>query len=206
MPKAPKGEYVGKTAVFSTRIRPDLRSKLEEATKVSGRSLSQEVEHRLRRSFVEDDKIADAFGDRRTYRLMRMMADAMHLSAGSQTDWLSNPFDFHIAISAALGVLEAVSPEGAMEEESYSDAASLGAITASVIWSKVQAASASIGLQKGTFADHVASIAKADLGDYLIERSIPAVRAKLFRKYHSVEDSEQRLQDFQEESDKERDQ
>jgi hypothetical protein len=53
------------------RIRPDLRKSLERAAKASGRSLSQEVEHRLRRSFVEDDKIADAFGDRRTYRLMR---------------------------------------------------------------------------------------------------------------------------------------
>ena len=74
------GEYAGKSSVFSTRIRPDLRRYLEKAAKTSGRSLSQEVEHRLRRSFVEDDKIADAFGDRRTYRLMRMMADAIHLS------------------------------------------------------------------------------------------------------------------------------
>src|SRR5215831_7324793 len=97
----PKGEYAGKSSVFSTRIRPDLRKSLERAAKTSGRSLSQEVEHRLRRSFVEDDKIADAFGDRRTYRLMRLMSDAIHLSLNKNDEnWLDDPFRFRIALEA----------------------------------------------------------------------------------------------------------
>src|ERR1700726_3121392 len=114
MPKgpAPRGEYAGKSSVFSTRIRPDLRQKLEQGAKQSGRSLSQEVEHRLRRSFVEDDKIADAFGDRRTYRLMRIMSDAIHLSRQDQDDenWLDDPFRFRVALAAMRSVVEAIEP------------------------------------------------------------------------------------------------
>src|SRR5436190_20191158 len=104
----PKGEYAGKSSVFSTRIRPDLRKNLERAAKASGRSLSQEVEHRLRRSFVEDEKVAEAFGDRRTYRLMRLMSDAIQLSQNEENDghWLDDPFRFRIALAAMRSVVE----------------------------------------------------------------------------------------------------
>ena len=62
----PKKAIRRQVVVFSTRIRPDLRDRLEKAAKQSGRSLSQEVEHRLRRSFVEDDKLlmSSATGER----------------------------------------------------------------------------------------------------------------------------------------------
>src|SRR2546423_3193307 len=111
---APRGEYVGKSSVFSTRIRPDLRKKLEQAAKKSGRSLSQEIEHRLRRSFDEDEKIADRFGDRKTFLLMELMAKAIQFKGddGEPDQWLENPEDFEIAIAAALAVLEAVRPNG----------------------------------------------------------------------------------------------
>ena len=62
----PKGEYGGKirrTAVLSTRLQPDTRARLSEAAKVSGRSVSQELEHRLRRTFTEDDKAVEFYGN-----------------------------------------------------------------------------------------------------------------------------------------------
>ena len=61
----PKGEYGGKiarTAVLSTRLQPDTRARLSKAAKASGRSLSQELEHRLRGSFIEEDKVVDFYG------------------------------------------------------------------------------------------------------------------------------------------------
>lgn len=145
----PKGEYAGKSSVFSTRIRPDLRKNLEKAAKASGRSLSQEVEHRLRRSFVEDDKIADAFGDRRTYRLMRMMADAIHLSQEQDVteprrralpgvarrayppnkshqpdpvgdNWLDDPLRFRVALAAMRSVVEAIEPRSWLPDDGES--------------------------------------------------------------------------------------
>jgi TraY domain len=45
--RRPQGEYAGKTGVMSFRIRPDTKAALREAATTSGRSLSQEAEHRL---------------------------------------------------------------------------------------------------------------------------------------------------------------
>jgi hypothetical protein len=50
----PKGEYEKQTAVFSSRLTPELRAWVSEAASISGRSLSQEIEHRLRFSFAMD--------------------------------------------------------------------------------------------------------------------------------------------------------
>ncbi len=49
----PRGEYgrkIGRTAVLSTRLQPDTRALLVAAKEASGRSLSQELEHRLRQT------------------------------------------------------------------------------------------------------------------------------------------------------------
>lgn len=62
---APRGEYggkIGRTAVLSTRLQPDTRVRLSVAAKSNGRSLSQELEHRLRGSFIEEDKVVDFYG------------------------------------------------------------------------------------------------------------------------------------------------
>ena len=45
--RKPKGEFKGKSSVFSTRITPTTRAALEREAQRSGRSLSQEVERRL---------------------------------------------------------------------------------------------------------------------------------------------------------------
>src|SRR5438094_547490 len=61
--RKPKGEFSGKSATFSTRITPNLRKALDAAAKKSGRSLSQEVEHRLADSIYgrSDDRATRAF-------------------------------------------------------------------------------------------------------------------------------------------------
>ena len=70
----PRGEFEDKSAVFSTRIRADTRDWLEETSKESDRSLSQQVEYLLRRAREEDGKIEKAFGSRRNYALMRTIS------------------------------------------------------------------------------------------------------------------------------------
>jgi hypothetical protein len=195
----PKGEYAGKSSVFSTRIRPILRKSLEKAAKTSGRSLSQEVEHRLSRSFVEDDRIADAFGDRRTYRLMRLMSDAIQLSLDEESEqgWLDDPFRFRVALAAMRNVVEAIEPKTALLDEvseanfeTMTDA--LGAAIAGKLWLGVNQAKDSIELGSGSRADHVNSVARSDLGEDVFGRAIPAIRVA-FRK----------LQDYQEQRAKE---
>jgi hypothetical protein len=114
---APKGEYDNKSQVFSTRIRPDTRLALSEAAEKSGRSLSQEVEHRLVRSFDEEQKLTDVFGDRRTFSVMRLLASSLaqlhNLDDWSTpTHWLDDPRAFDQAILCIMTVLEAYRPHG----------------------------------------------------------------------------------------------
>jgi len=166
---APKGEYAGKSSVFSTRIRPDLRKKMEVAAKKSGRSLSQEVEHRLRQSFVEDEKISEMFGDRKTFSLMRMMALAIHmdpyLPSDGKSSWLDDPERFETAIVAALSVLEAIRPAGFVNYDRplQQILQHRGEFAAFQIWLKVKRANASLPLDKGTRTDHRNAMLKADL-------------------------------------------
>src|SRR5665213_3311745 len=112
---SPQGEYSGKSKVFSTRIRADLRSSLDAAAKVSGRSLSQEVEHRLRRTFVDEDRSENAFGSRRNYLLMRMAATALQSAQNPQNpkaEWLDDPVAFDQAMKFLNAVLKQVRPKG----------------------------------------------------------------------------------------------
>ena len=54
--RKPKGEFSNKRAQLATRVTLDTRKALDAATRKSGRSLSQEVERRLRDSLKGSDK------------------------------------------------------------------------------------------------------------------------------------------------------
>ncbi len=62
-------------------FRPSLtlRRALEDAISVSGRSLSQEIESRLERTFLSDDAKSDDFGGKEKYALARLFADSANL-------------------------------------------------------------------------------------------------------------------------------
>ena len=80
------------------------------SAKASGRSLSQEVSYRLRRTFIEDDKIEAAFGGRENYLVMRMVGLAMQWGAMTfrrkSTVWMHDPGLFDVVVKSVNGVLE----------------------------------------------------------------------------------------------------
>lgn len=110
---APKGAYAGKSMVLSTRITPETRAALVEAKTKSGRSLSQEIEHRLRRSFDHDERVIEIFGSRQNYAVLRLIAAAMEITnpvrGGS---WRDDPFAYEQMIIAVNTVLAALRPPG----------------------------------------------------------------------------------------------
>jgi hypothetical protein len=128
--RKPQGNYKHKTQVFSTRITADLREALETAAKTSGHSISQEVEHRLRRSFLNDREITSVFGNRRNYAVLKMISALMEImrpavpwsfsgvdsdaAAGTdpQKDWLDDPYAFDQLLKAVSGVMEELRPLG----------------------------------------------------------------------------------------------
>jgi hypothetical protein len=191
--RKPKGEYSGKSLVFSTRITPQLRKALEKAANSSGRSVSQEVEHRLSRTFKEDGDIVDLFGSRQTYRLMRMMADAVHVGSkdGEPVDWLSDPVAYVLARAAINSILDFVAPnevEAAINNpllQSYSNAK--GALRARLMWSDVRSGDLALPLGRGSPDEAQKSVAKSDLLN-LLDRTLNTVHDD--RLFKMIEDYE----------------
>jgi hypothetical protein len=111
---APTGNYGGKSGVLSTRIRPDTRAAIVAAAKKSKQSLSQEIEHRLRRTFIDDDKIEAAFGGRRNYAIMKLISSTIEAANPSliNRDWLDDPDTFDRATKAINGVLQIIRLHG----------------------------------------------------------------------------------------------
>jgi hypothetical protein len=109
----PKGEYGRKTArsaVLSVRIQPDTRARLAAATQASGRSLSQELEHRLRRTFTEDDNIVEFYGTEQTAAVVKLIGLTLNAAAGRTSargphEWLKEQRLFDDVIDAIVHTL-----------------------------------------------------------------------------------------------------
>ncbi len=121
------GGYGDKTAVLSTRITGDLRQSLEDAAATSGRSLSSEIEHRLRRSF-DDDRVIDQLGGQQLYAILRTVAATMSMAGTGwvseldsptdpPVDWLNDPYGYERAFWAVVTVLDAMRPPGDLSED-----------------------------------------------------------------------------------------
>jgi len=105
--RPPKGPYHGKSKTLSTRITAELRSRLEEAAGATGRSLSQEIEFRLERSF---EKAAD-FGGVLNSITLQTMGEFLHkLETATGRPWRADPVVFDMAREIAFSVLEYFGP------------------------------------------------------------------------------------------------
>jgi hypothetical protein len=115
----PRGAYHNKSRVLSTRIREDTRTALEQAASESGKSLSQEIEHRLRRSFDQDERVILKYGTRRNYAVLRIIASLMesfHKPGRENVDWLDDPEAFQQLVRAVNVVLRELAPADAVGE------------------------------------------------------------------------------------------
>jgi hypothetical protein len=111
--RRPKGEYPEKKRIFASRIREDTWAKLQEAAVRSGRSVSQEFEHRLRRGLDEDETIEETFGDQRTYALMKLAAQAVNSTlnlTNPKTHWTADPELFTQALEVIVKTLSVLHP------------------------------------------------------------------------------------------------
>jgi hypothetical protein len=113
--RPPRGEFAEKRSNFNTRITDQLRQRLDQAAKENDRSLSQEIEMRLVRSFSgEDDPRISSFGKQpSTYAIFRLAAEAVKdVEAWTGGYWLNDRFTFELAVAAISAVLTSFTPEG----------------------------------------------------------------------------------------------
>jgi hypothetical protein len=94
------GAAGSKLAHFSTRITPTLRSDLERAATLAGRSLSQEVADRLRKS-ITDDRARKARGGHNQGIMEAVGYLALVIEEDCGVAWRMDPFAF-AALSIAV--------------------------------------------------------------------------------------------------------
>jgi TraY domain len=111
--RKPRGEFKGKSAMLTTRITPELRAGLEREARRNARSLSQEIEFRLKRSLQSKPK-AGLARERDHNHALGMMAGKLAGQIESLTgmNWREDRFS-HEALRAGLAALLArLAPPG----------------------------------------------------------------------------------------------
>jgi hypothetical protein len=121
-----KDAAAGKRFPLNMRTTFDVRRHLEESAKASGRSLAQEAEYRIERSFLDQKLMIEALEltyGRELSGILMMLGEAMMMTGrqagfsatstleGSQ-NWFENGYAFQQAEQAAVAMLEAVRPAG----------------------------------------------------------------------------------------------
>ena len=120
------GVRAAKRVSLGLKVTSDIKSRLDEAAQLSGRTQSQEAEIRLTQSFEKASIAAGAmilaYG-RTTTALAMILARAMHdagthagfLSTGTTEgarEWMTNPSAFDQVASAVAEVMDKIRPDG----------------------------------------------------------------------------------------------
>jgi len=190
-------EEAARSHIFSVRLRSDLRESLQNAAKQNRRTLSEEIQKRLGRTFFEDEKIADSFGNRRNYLVMRIVALAVQWQWDPfftmQGDWLDDPLKFDQAVKTVNLVLKALRPPGPKKSvtittERFGRSSAFdpeGVATleftahqGAAIWLKaINEADLAAPINKGNRIDHQMRMLKSELGDVVTRSSIKPLSA-----------------------------
>jgi len=175
----PRGEYgrsIGRTAVLSTRLQPDTRARLSAAAKTNKRSLSQELEHRLRASFIEEDKIVDFYGNQSNAAVVKLLGAVIQSTCThwlvkahdgwvpdltkDPGEWLRDPKLFDQVLAAIVHAMMWFAPKGGRADQFlfYHSAAER-------IVDEIRSADPSLPLVKGSTRQHAMAMLKDKLGD-----------------------------------------
>jgi hypothetical protein len=173
--RAPKGEYAGKTEVMSFRITPDTKAVLRRAAATSGRSLSQETEHRLRRGLDEEEAISSLWGDVKTSAMLRLAAQvvqSLRTVRDIKVHWTTDAELFDAAINAIAETLKLFRP---MQAEGISVCPpEIGAPALGIV-KEAQATDLSRPLGKSSRRQRAIARFKEDLGQELASRAIDRI-------------------------------
>ncbi len=102
-----------KSGNISTRLRGDLRGRLEKEAREAGRTLSDEIARRLVRSFSEDERLMERVGGPENLALLMLIAESLKdLHSITMQPWHRDRFTFDHAVAAVGELLSYFRPEG----------------------------------------------------------------------------------------------
>jgi hypothetical protein len=180
----PQGEYgrnIPRTAVLSTRLQPDTRARLLQSSKANRRSLSQELEHRLRGSFIDEDRVVDFYGGQPNAAILKLIGAViqstctnwlvktedswvpdLHKDPG---EWLRDPKLFDEVLTAIIHTLMWFKPGGGRDEQFL-----FYHSTAERIIDEIRSSDPSVPIMKRSTRQHAMAMLKDKLGDLVHKR------------------------------------
>ena len=141
--RPPEAAVAGERFSLGLKVTADIKERVDQAARESGRTQSQEAEYRLQGSFDREDLLSDvlalAYG-KYVAGILLMLGYAIDAAGrgassirtvGGARDWINDPHAFDQAVRAALHIFDALRPEGTVSPEQYEhiDEEAAGAFT-----------------------------------------------------------------------------
>jgi hypothetical protein len=124
--RKPKGEFSGLSGTpVNLRMPHDMRVRLDEASKDSGRNLTQEVLYRLEKSF-DRDRLLDR--DPASFALADLLERVIEIVKANLRirRWRNDPFAFRTVKLAFNQILDALEPRGEIVQPKWSEDSETG--------------------------------------------------------------------------------
>lgn len=189
------------------RTTQETRSQLERAAADSGRSLAQEVEYRLDRSFAQEDATVKTFGGRKLHQLFQMIAGAIGLIEAETGQPWDRDFETAVATKRAVSSLFSAvmpPPDGETYNLLIADKLLEGSMPPQPIapqWPDVKAQGAARGDGGGLFGVPLDAVPTSrQLADWnarreAYEKELAAYRTALEGRISCLRKAEQRLRE-----------
>lgn len=137
--RPPGGEFSDKSEVVHFRVRPDTKAMLEKAAQTTGRTVSQEAEHRLLRG-LEDFENEQMTAMLKIFDLAMATVSKSYDPTG-KARWWNDPLLYSVAERTLLGTFHMLRPPGsapAADDISFQKMEDMGAHTKNMIWRRIQ--------------------------------------------------------------------
>jgi hypothetical protein len=175
-------KYATKTTVINFRIQPSTKAALQEAARRSGRTVSAECEHQLRRALSD-------MGTGPTYALMALIGRAIDGVVGlksSTVKWWNDPRQFDEAVRLAMAAFELLRPppRAGADVEPLSERSIQFAAEASV--REVQTVDAAVPFEQQTLDQRWLALLRQDLGPLVDRVNIWSTSAQEARRLRAA--------------------
>jgi hypothetical protein len=163
------GEYPDKREVANFRIRPDTKRLLEAAARKSGRTISQETEHQLRRALIDKGGPTHAVASAVSAALDKLLTGTPVAES-----WLKDAGDFDRVAGAFAATLAMFRPSGTVVEIEGEIARYNTSARKALVTLMAQAADAdrSLPLGKQAYYERVLGLLGHDLGEIIARPAI----------------------------------
>lgn len=110
--RPPKAPTPGKRVALGLKVTSEIKQRLDEEARKSGRTQSQQAELMIERSFAEERGFGSPEMRRLAYLMATAFAAAGQRDAAGKSDWIADPYTYSAGVAGVLDALLIGFPNG----------------------------------------------------------------------------------------------